>query len=69
MSECNYCGFLADKGRAADKGQVASLAPEDGWQRVYVHPPDVNISRLSAHQRTRYRTGTSYMIVPDHCVC
>ena len=69
MRICNRCDYHQAQRAAQHRGLVLSLVREDGWWRVYRHPPRTEITRLSAPQRTRYRTGISYLEMPEQCCC
>jgi len=72
---CNYCSFQKIKSRAkADKKKVTVLRDARwgmGGVNIYVHPPKVDVSKLSDGEdgeRRQYFVAW-FMELPSHCCC
>lgn len=72
LTTCNYCSYQDMKRRAKKKKMVTTPLPESfglGGVRIYVHPKDVDIRKLSKEERKQYDGGAWFMALTDHCCC
>ena len=74
-TQCNYCSLKAIRREAKAKGKKVTVLNDAKWGmggfNIYVHPPDINIRKLTGGEdgaREKYRSAWMWEI-GKHCTC